>query len=195
MKLSKESITEIAIDLFLEKGYDNVTIQDICKKASITKPTFYSYIGSKDDLIIDLYDTSIKDILGDSYHFLTIESGYEQLVYIFSKLLKDTQKYGSDILSHMLTANLKEDRGSFELRKNLTDMSVVILAKAQKNGDILNQSDPVKLYTALAYLFSGYEMMWCIKDGQSEFSKDFFESFNLILQVKEEYKDIYHKYI
>ena len=40
---NKETITEIAIKLFSEKGYDAVGVQQICEKAKITKPTLYYY--------------------------------------------------------------------------------------------------------------------------------------------------------
>lgn len=38
---NKETITEIAIKLFSEIGYDAVGVQQICEKAEITKPTLY----------------------------------------------------------------------------------------------------------------------------------------------------------
>lgn len=40
---NKETITEIAIKLFSEIGYDAVGVQQICEKAEITKPTLYYY--------------------------------------------------------------------------------------------------------------------------------------------------------
>lgn len=40
---NKETIKEIAIKLFSEKGYDAVGVQQICEKAEITKPTLYYY--------------------------------------------------------------------------------------------------------------------------------------------------------
>lgn len=48
---NKETITEIAIKLFAEKGYDAVGVQQICEKAEITKPTLYYYFKSKQGLL------------------------------------------------------------------------------------------------------------------------------------------------
>ena len=40
MKITKEEISQTAVQLFLDKGYNNVTIQDICNELHITKPTY-----------------------------------------------------------------------------------------------------------------------------------------------------------
>ena len=40
----KKNIISISYNLFKEKGYDNVTINDICDKCNITKTTFYRFL-------------------------------------------------------------------------------------------------------------------------------------------------------
>ena len=52
--VNKETITEVALDLFLKEGFNNVTVNQICEHCDITKPTFYKYVNSKDDLILNL---------------------------------------------------------------------------------------------------------------------------------------------
>ena len=46
MKITKEEISQTAVQLFLDKGYNNVTIQDICNELHITKPTLYKYVNN-----------------------------------------------------------------------------------------------------------------------------------------------------
>ena len=48
MKIKAEEIKQKAIALFLDKGYNNVTIQDICDELHITKPTLYKYVNAKE---------------------------------------------------------------------------------------------------------------------------------------------------
>jgi len=47
----KEKIAEIAINLFIKKGYDKSSINEIIKKSNTNKGTFYHYFSSKEDLI------------------------------------------------------------------------------------------------------------------------------------------------
>ena len=67
MKITREEISDTAVKLFLDKGYNNVTIQDICNELNITKPTLYKYISNKEDLILDLYDSTIDHLVKDTY--------------------------------------------------------------------------------------------------------------------------------
>jgi AcrR family transcriptional regulator len=39
----KDSILQIAMELFLEKGYSATSTNDICAAAKINKPTLYYY--------------------------------------------------------------------------------------------------------------------------------------------------------
>ena len=60
-KITKDIIIETAYQLFFKHGYNNVTINDICKECKITKPTFYTYIKSKDDILAHFYDDITED--------------------------------------------------------------------------------------------------------------------------------------
>lgn len=62
-KITKDIIIETAYQLFFKHGYNNVTINDICKECKITKPTFYTYIKSKDDILAHFMMTLQKQSL------------------------------------------------------------------------------------------------------------------------------------
>lgn len=193
--IDKDAICTIAIDLFLKQGYNNVTVNDICSRCNITKPTFYKYVDSKEDLILNLYDKTISGILADTYHLLQADSHYEQLLMIFHALILETKRFGSDLFSHMLIANLNENKHSFDMRSSLTDLCIMIIKKAQEKKEIHNLSDPVILYSTLAHLFTGYETVWCIEDGDIDWNTNFYSSLIALLQVDENYKDIHKKYL
>ena len=132
MKITREEISDTAVKLFLDKGYNNVTIQDICNELNITKPTLYKYISNKEDLILDLYDSTIDHLVKDTYKLVDSDSHYQQLLIVFSTLIKDTKKYGYQLFSQMFIANLKENRNSFAMRENLTKLCIIIKKKLKK---------------------------------------------------------------
>lgn len=49
-------IIEAAIDLFVQKGFDIVSVQEIAEAASVAKGTIYLYFPSKDALIDGVFD-------------------------------------------------------------------------------------------------------------------------------------------
>lgn len=187
-RITKEAICAVAIDLFLKKGYSQVTIMDICKACNITKPTFYRYVSTKEDLIVNFYDTTINNLVIDTYRFLESETNYEQLLLVFHTLIGTTQDYGSHLFSQMLASNLMEDRHSFDMRDDLTKLCVMIIRKGQKAGEFQNPNDPEVLYRTLAFAFTGYECMWCIKKGSLDWEKQFTQSMEHLLDVRTDLK-------
>ena len=59
----QEEILDAAIRLFLEKGYNATTTNDVCREANITKPSLYYYFDSKRRLFYDCHMRSIRQQL------------------------------------------------------------------------------------------------------------------------------------
>jgi AcrR family transcriptional regulator len=47
-----DTISAVAIALFLERGYDEVSVADIAEAAEVSKPTLFRYFPSKEDLVL-----------------------------------------------------------------------------------------------------------------------------------------------
>ncbi|MFJ8476218.1 TetR/AcrR family transcriptional regulator [Kitasatospora sp. NPDC094011] len=49
---TRRAISEAAITLFLERGFDQVSVADVAAAAEVSKPTLFSYFASKEDLVV-----------------------------------------------------------------------------------------------------------------------------------------------
>ncbi|MFG3229206.1 TetR family transcriptional regulator [Kitasatospora sp. NPDC048194] len=49
---TRRAISEAAIALFLEHGFDQVSVADVAAAAEVSKPTLFSYFPSKEDLVV-----------------------------------------------------------------------------------------------------------------------------------------------
>ena len=56
-RATKEALLTAAIGLFQKHGFENITIDDICKEIDVTKTAFYYYYKSKDELVRDYFST------------------------------------------------------------------------------------------------------------------------------------------
>jgi AcrR family transcriptional regulator len=57
----KNRISDVALELFIQKGYNNTKIIDIAKGAGIGKGTVYEYFQSKEDLLLNIIMGGIDD--------------------------------------------------------------------------------------------------------------------------------------
>ncbi|MDR7236811.1 TetR/AcrR family transcriptional regulator [Neobacillus drentensis] len=61
----KQNVIKMAHQLFIEKGYQATSIQDILDYSGISKGTFYNYFSSKNELLIGIYKTIYKQLEKD----------------------------------------------------------------------------------------------------------------------------------
>src|ERR1017187_831203 len=62
-----KQIRDAAIDLFVEKGFDETTIDDIAQAAGISNRSFFRYFSSKSDLMgygVLTYGAALTDVIG-----------------------------------------------------------------------------------------------------------------------------------
>ena len=63
---SQQLLTENLLDLMEEKPYEEISIMDICKKADLSRQTFYNYFESKEELFRYLlrstYDSKLNSL-------------------------------------------------------------------------------------------------------------------------------------
>ncbi|PLR78761.1 hypothetical protein CU633_04230 [Bacillus sp. V3-13] len=58
---TREEILEISLRLFVSKGFNSTSMQDIADAAGITKGGLYYYVKSKDDILFSLHDRFINE--------------------------------------------------------------------------------------------------------------------------------------
>jgi AcrR family transcriptional regulator len=61
--LEKGDLLDVAMKLFLEKGYSATSTNDICVAADVSKPTLYYYFKNKRHLFFSCHMRSIQEVL------------------------------------------------------------------------------------------------------------------------------------
>ena len=61
----KETLIEVAIDLFFKKGYFATSISDIAKGCGIQKASLYHHFSGKEDLLFGIMETTMADLMAE----------------------------------------------------------------------------------------------------------------------------------
>ena len=57
----RDAILRAAIDTFAERGYFNAQVADVARAAGVAAGTVYLYFKSKDDLLVSIFDRSMRE--------------------------------------------------------------------------------------------------------------------------------------
>ena len=91
---------------------------------------------------------------------------------------------GSDINSQLLIINLQENQRTFDLRRDLEELAIKIIEMAQEKNQIRNKNNAKQLYEAAAYMFTGYEFMWCVLKGDFNWKENYYRSLEALFDVE-----------
>lgn len=59
---TRTAISDVATHLFVERGFDAVTVAEVAAAAGVSVKTVFNYFGSKEELFLDR-DTAIRDLV------------------------------------------------------------------------------------------------------------------------------------
>ena len=91
MSDTKEHILNVSFNLFLQKSYKEVTMQEIVTKTGMSKGAFYYYFESKEQLFLEVIDHFSDSIMLD-YDKLSRDSLY-QFYHDYIDHLRDTSRF------------------------------------------------------------------------------------------------------
>ncbi len=79
---TKETIFEVAFDLFVKKGYTKTTVRAIANRADVNVGLISYYYDNKENLGATVFRTLVKRILeGVDYTLITLDNRIEKLYY------------------------------------------------------------------------------------------------------------------
>lgn len=152
--MKKEELIEVAYNLFITKGYENTSVDEIVASAKIAKGTFYYHFKSKEQLLEKvvnmMIDEGVKRARNIADKDLNLE---EKLVYTIlalrilpeEKLVKDTIHTKENIILHK------------KLNDKLINEVVPILSKIvreAKEEGIFNVDDNIEQRVRMTLILS-----------------------------------------
>ena len=145
----KSKIISVATELFTNRGYDSIKMEDIAAKAGITKMMVYYYFDSKQEILKNI----IKNLMEDAIEKIsTIEFEKEflflpsSLIERMSSVVEDKKIFLAFIFSEILKGNLA-DFPIFNYLKDFYDKIIKIFSKSKKQ----KEKDNEKLYIHLLF--------------------------------------------
>ena len=164
---TKQLLYQCAITLFKQKGYDQVSVDEIVREAGTAKGTFYIYFESKADVLI--YMLSAYD---DYYDQIAQQLDPEESVDLRLKtIVKSSSVFTQDVIGldliQVLYANQLTGKLKKELYTNRAMYRIVhqLLEEGQQKGEYLAEEDSIVLTNRLINWIRGTFFEWCLQAG------------------------------
>lgn len=176
--LTKNMVFETAIELIKEKGYDDVTVSEICEKAGVAKGTFYVHYKSKEDIIKESYYSDMSQFVLKQYQNLisqdknmSIKSKIEKFI-ISEFMFANHVGYAMTCRAYVtnLTECISGSSKHFERRDFTKDLkSLIIDGINQKTFETEQTGEEIFLY--LESFVRGLMASWCFSNAEFDIVK------------------------
>jgi AcrR family transcriptional regulator len=162
---SRQRIVRAAYPLFVELGYDAVSMQEIADAVPLNKATLYHHFQSKDDLFLAVVRMAMSMLFGQIEQI--IESGgaaADQLTKVAYQIFRDSQsEFGRLMTDARLHLSLEQQQVLTDRRSDPWTLYQRIFESATERGEI-PAVDPVLASTMFAGLIHG--QTWSVKMGR-----------------------------
>lgn len=114
-----QAIVDSAVKLFNTKGYESVSVNDICKSAGIARSSFYRVFSSKHDILVYLLSITKWDSNSIMSAFLTAENDFERMWLLGDRALSVIEMLGPDTTGSIFQMELTMHYGFLEFQKDV----------------------------------------------------------------------------
>ena len=92
-KQTIEDIKDAFLCILKQKEYFSITITDICKKAHISRGTFYAYFKNTREIVDALFNDALRDVGNVPLDYICCHDDKERKSYPFCVFLRENIKY------------------------------------------------------------------------------------------------------
>ena len=184
MQDKKSEILAEALRLFKEKGYENVTVNEIASESHISKNTFYYYYESKEELICSVFEPGSEDIGRMLGRMLQYSDPYEQILCFFRSITDYFMYLGKDVVRQALVMNLSKDllpHGEVNVDEKVKPF-IAVFERAVEEKRIRQDVDVWKLLAGCGVVLMGCLQIWATGRKERDLSAIVKEGIEIVLK-------------
>ncbi len=136
---TREKILQISLKLFSEKGYEKVTVDEIVKKSSTSKGSFYQHFSAKSDIFLVRF-IEVDDYYREVFRSFPVDMDATEKLFIFiRKLMRFLEvEMGKDLMKVIYSSALDSKEHTYFLNSNRSLFKIIrsLIEEAKEQNDI-----------------------------------------------------------
>ena len=171
---TRRKIFNTALSLIKEKGFDKVSVDDICAACGVSKGAFYHHFKSKLDIMSES-ESLINDMLENIQIHESDGSVKEKLLILMGSILDVVEKSGVEVTRQLTVVTTgghyiqEENRNTFAIHTR--KLIQQILTEAVEKGELASEVNIEASAEIIMTFLSGMIADWCIFNGAYSISE------------------------
>lgn len=156
-----DSLTDVALRVFAERGYDGASMDDVARAAGITKASIYHHVSGKEALLERGLGRALDALFAIIDEPVARDGrAIDRLRHIAERVAETTLQLLPEltVLTRVHGAS-KSERNAVDRRRAFDRLVTDIIAQAQREGDVRADLDP-RLAARLIFGMSNSVVEW-----------------------------------
>ena len=181
----REAIYETAMALFLQKGFDNVTVEDITHQIEIAKGTFFNYFPNKESILLYFMRRHLDEVKDQIPRVIKEAKTTQQKLHCLFSILAKMVVTNEPLVKWVLLESLRlrvYKKEKKEVSRKILQNVVEIIREGQERGEIKKNMNPEKIAKIMESIFFFSAIRWLTFDRHTPLIDDIQEQIHYLFQ-------------
>lgn len=167
------------LELIIKKGYNNVTIGEICREAGVSIGGFYHHFESKYQILIEVFRDVDANIKREMAEYIAEGHHAKDIVVMIARLQAEyLKRVNIDLLKQLII-----NKASLESKYIISDEHAYkgiieqTILEGQKKQEIRTDMSASDISGYISHLTRGVLYEWCLNDGNYDLTEYVDKSF------------------
>ncbi len=179
---TKARIFRAAKSILQKKGYEELSIKNICEEAGVSNGSFYHHFKTKDDLL-SYYIEEQPNINPDLLDLPTnIEEAKKAIIYVYLNYVDYCEELGVEFMSNYYTPKNQSLNPLIRTERPYPIVTVQNYLQKCMDAKIISLKHPLEeVTTDIRMIVIGNVFEWCLKSGNADFRNNMKRSLEIYL--------------
>lgn len=140
----KRTIADAAVRCFCEKGYDEVSVNDICKEAGVARSSFYRVYSNKMDPIRYVLEHTDANAIVSIEELLAAPNDFDRMWIIGDRYISICKTFGPELNATFMSMAARGEFDLLSLGHSVDAWFIRLTRSCQKTG-IIRSAEPAEL--------------------------------------------------
>lgn len=182
---TKDKLLQASLELFREKSFNEVTVDEIIEKANSSKGAFYTHFKTKHDIFLERFELLDNHYLDKIISNMSNEASCKDKLRTFFRAQSSymEKNIGVDIIRTIYEAELNTDKDSAFVQDRLMYKFLMNLFKeGQDKGEFRTDITTKEMLNISNRMIFGFYYDWSIRDGDFSLVEEQDTYFKIMIQ-------------